>query len=107
MPDPQPTIQINNPPASQSPDHDLLLTFKAEVSTKLDRVISDVKDLKNDSLSRVATLEEEKASEKDFIDYCEKNDARYDQLSKLVYIGLGIVIALDFAVIAYLTYFRK
>ena len=47
-------------------DHDLLLTFKAEVSTKLDRVISDVKELKDNVAARVSALEEEKLNQKEF-----------------------------------------
>jgi hypothetical protein len=54
-----PTTQINFTPA-QSNDRDLLLTIKAEMGTKLDRVISDVKDLKDDLTSRVSDLENQK-----------------------------------------------
>ena len=88
-------------------DHDLLLTFKAEVSTKLDRVISDVKELKDNVAARVSALEEEKTNKKDFDQYTENTDKKIDVLSRLVYIGLGIVIALNFAILAYINYYHK
>lgn len=44
----------------QTNDHDLLIAMKAEFSTKLDRVILDVKDLKDNTAKRVHDLEEEK-----------------------------------------------
>jgi hypothetical protein len=66
MPD-APTVQINNPPPNN--DHDLLLTIKAEMGTKLDRVIADVKDLKDDLASRVSELEGEKLGTDEFTTY--------------------------------------
>jgi hypothetical protein len=94
---------MNDPDQS---DHDILITFKAEVSAKLDRVISDVKDLKDNVASRVSALEEEKVNESEFVEYRERNDDRYDRLAKLVYIGLGIVLTLEFAITVYVTYFH-
>jgi hypothetical protein len=62
-----PIVQNFNQP--HAPDHDLLITFKAEVSTKLDRVIMDVKDLKDDLIGRVKAVEDEKLSKDEFDDY--------------------------------------
>src|ERR1700674_5313705 len=98
MPD-SPNITINQP---QNPDHDLLLTFKAEVATKLDRVISDVKDLKDNVAARVSDLEQEKASQRD-VAAIQK---AVGQLQRLVYIGLGVVLALQFSLMLYVTFIR-
>ena len=68
----QPTTVINNQPAAHSADHDLLLTFKAEVSTKLDRVITDVKDLKDDLVARVTDVEREKLNKAEFDTYSQQ-----------------------------------
>lgn len=112
-PSQQPTISIQNTPNGQSGDHDLLLTLKAELGTKLDRVILDVKELKDNVAARVTDLEQEKMSKEEFDDFKEatmkRQDATDEVISgqqKLVYTGLGIVIALDFAIYVYVTYFH-
>ena len=84
-------------------DHDILIALKAEVTTKLDRVILDVKELKDNVAARVTVLEEEKASKADLDD--TNNDVK--TLSRLVYIGLGIVLTLQVALIAWVTYFHQ
>ena len=83
-------------------DHDILIALKAEVTTKLDRVILDVKELKDNVAARVTVLEE-KASKADLDD--TNNDVK--TLSRLVYIGLGIVLTLQVALIAWVTYFHQ
>lgn len=106
MSDPTPTTQINFPPA-QSNDHDLLLTLKAELGTKLDRVIVDVKELKDNVAARVTDLEQEKVSKDEFDDFKTDAGESIDSLKKLVYIGLGIVVTLQFAIILYATFYAK
>jgi hypothetical protein len=107
---PQPNIHIET---GNSSDHDLLLTLKAELGTKLDRVIVDVKELKDNVAARVTDLEQEKVSKNDFEDFkaaaLRDQDSTADALAslqRLVYIGLGIVIALEFAITVYITYFH-
>jgi hypothetical protein len=106
----QPTVQINNPPA-HSNDHDLLLTLKAEVTTKLDRVIADVKDLKDDIASRVSDLENEKLSKEEFDTFKTQNEAtRTDHEDRIrsntnwIQYGLGFAAAIDFILIVYQIY---
>jgi uncharacterized protein YwgA len=83
-------------------DHDILVSFKAEVGAKLDRVISDVKELKDNVAARVTALEEEKVNRKDFDELSDS----VTQLQKLVYIGLGIVLTLEFAISIYVAFFK-
>ena len=122
MPEPTPTTQINFPPAPHSPDHDLLLTFKAEVTTKLDRVISDVKDLKDDLASRVSGLETEKLSKEDFDNFKtefakdfdefkaeikatdEKQQEQIDFANNWIRYGLGSVGLINFILLALQVY---
>jgi hypothetical protein len=80
-------------------DHDLLI----QIATKLDRALVDIKELKDNTTARVTALEEEKVNKTDF-DVAAK---KIDSLERLVYIGLGIVLTLNVALIAYVTYFHK
>ena len=70
-----------------SPDHDLLLTFKAEVSTKLDRAIADIADLKNSTTKRVDALENEKADKTTTNDH----ERRLRFIERYVWGAIGIV----------------
>jgi hypothetical protein len=79
-------------------DHDLLI----KIETKLDRAIVDIKDLKDNTTARVTALEEEKASQKDLA--TTQDDLK--KLSRLVYIGLGIVLTLEFALTLYVAFFK-
>jgi hypothetical protein len=80
-------------------DHDLLI----QIATKLDRAILDIKELKDNTTARVTDLEEGKTDKTDF----EMAAKKIDSLQRLVYIGLGIVLTLNVALIAYVTYFHK
>lgn len=55
-------------------DHDLLIAMKAEFSTKLDRVIADVKELKENVADRVSALEIEKMNKEEAERYKEAAD---------------------------------
>jgi hypothetical protein len=106
----QPNIHIET---GNSSDHDLLLTLKAELGTKLDRVIVDVKELKDNVAARVTDLEQEKVSKEDFDDlrnaiakYQDDTDKTISSLQRLVYTGLGIVLAIQFALLIYVTYYH-
>ena len=109
MPD-QPNIHIET---GNSSDHDILLTLKAELGTKLDRVIVDVKELKDNFAARVTDLEQEKVSKEDFDEFKEAIAKYQDDIGKtlfplqrLVYIGFGIVLAIQFALLIYVTYYH-
>jgi hypothetical protein len=46
-------------------DHDFLLTFSAEVKTKLNAISDDIKELKDGTSTRIAALENEKLNTRD------------------------------------------
>lgn len=118
QPNQQPNISITNA-QPQSGDHDLLLTLKAEVTTKLDRVISDVKDLKDDTVARIGALEQEKLNRtvfetykaqatKDFEEYKKTTDSTIVDLTKTarslqnwLYYGLGFCAAIEAGLVIY------
>jgi hypothetical protein len=45
--------------------------------------------------------------ESDFKEYRKTNDARVSSLQRLVYIGLGILLAIQFILIVYVTYLKQ
>jgi N12 class adenine-specific DNA methylase len=107
-PQTQPTISIQNTPQA-SGDHDLLI----QIATKMDRAISDIKDLKDNTTARVTSLEEEKVNERDFKEYRDANDTRMDALSKKldkvyswVLLGLGGLGVIEFGLQLYTNYFK-
>ena len=82
-------------------DHDLLIAMKSEFGTKLDRVINDVKDLNNNLVSRVDTLERTQvgrdkcdAMHKGVIDKFKEYDDRIDALEKwrAYVLGIGAIV---------------
>lgn len=99
-------------------DHDLLIAMKAEFSTKLDRVIQDVKDLNNNTAKRVHDLEEEKLDKEE----ANRIHAEYDKINqdheirirantsfidnlKGRYIILGVIASILISVVVSLTVF--
>ena len=77
-------------------DHDLLI----EVNTKLERVIQDINDLKNNVASRVDDLEKDKLDKEDNL-IKELNDNQMDhekrlrRLERWGLIGLGVILAVQ------------
>lgn len=69
-------------------DHDLLI----EIKTKLDRVISDVAEVKTNSINRIEALELNKLNITEF----EKLLRRVEWLEKIAYGALAILGALEF-----------
>lgn len=65
-------ISINTPPATMtSEDHNLLL----RIDTKVERVIQDVADLRNNFSNRVDALEREKEDQKNALERHAKQEA--------------------------------
>src|ERR1700735_1871690 len=62
---------------------------------------------KDDHERRIRDAETQKLSVIDFETEKETLNNKIDTLSRLVYIGLGILLASQFAIIVYTTYFHK
>jgi hypothetical protein len=92
-----PSIQISNTPTS---DHDLLTRLDEKVTQKFDALTEKIDDLKENLIDRVDDLED------DLKDYKQNNDARVSMVQRLVYIGLGVILALQFVLIIYVTFFH-
>jgi hypothetical protein len=75
----------------QQNDHDLLISLKAEVTTKLDRVIEDVKELKDNVAKRVTDLENEKVNKTEFDEVRDDHEARLRFIERYVWIAIGVV----------------
>ncbi|HKF48320.1 MAG TPA: hypothetical protein VKB38_13240 [Terracidiphilus sp.] len=91
-------------------DHDLLI----QIATKLDRAILDIKELKDNTTTRVAALEQEKANQADLEEFKVIVDKRFDAQGKKldkVYswmlMGLGALGIIEFAIQIYTNYFQK
>lgn len=69
-------------------DHDLLI----EIKTKLDRVISDVAEVKTNSINRIESLENNKADKVEF----DKIEKRVSWLEKIAYGALAIIGVVEF-----------
>lgn len=69
-------------------DHDLLI----EIKTKLDRVISDVAEVKTNSINRIEALELNKLNIAEF----EKLLKRVEWLEKIAYGALAIIGVVEF-----------
>lgn len=81
-------------------DHDLLIRLDEKVDQKFKALEGKIDDLSDNLIDRVNQLEN------DLADYKKSNDPKISNLQKLVYIGLGIVLALDFVILMYVTYHR-
>ena len=94
----QPAVQINNTPTA---DHDLLIRLDEKVTTKFEALEKQIGNLSDNLVDRVTDLEN------DYKEYRKANDARVSSLQRLVYVGLGILLALQFISIVYVTFFRS
>ncbi len=66
-----PSVAINNPPSAiNAEDHNLLL----RIDTKVERVISDVAELRNNFSNRVDALEREKENQRDALERHAKQE---------------------------------
>ena len=82
-------------------DHDLLIRLDEKVDNKFRALEEKIDDLSENLIERVNTLET------DLKEYRKTNDTRVSILQRLVYIGLGIVLALDFVTIVYVTFYGR
>jgi hypothetical protein len=92
-----PNIQVNNNPTA---DHDLLIRLDEKVDNKFKALAVQIDNLSENLVDRVDQLETE------FKDYRDNNDSKVLSLQRLVYIGLGIVLAIQFVLTVYVTYFH-
>jgi hypothetical protein len=90
-------------------DHDLLI----QIATKLDRAISDINELKDNTTARVTALEQEKLNQTEFIDYKEQTDKilvaygiKLDKVSSWVLMGIGALGVFEFIIQIYTNYFK-
>jgi hypothetical protein len=79
-------------------DHDILVSFKAEVGTKLDRAIYDIRDLKDNLVSDVAQLKAEKASQKQVDDI----ERRLTPIERYYWIAVGALAIIDILISYYI-----
>ena len=82
-----------------SPDHDLLIRLDEKVDTKFKALEEKIDNLSDNLVDRVNDLEDQ------LKDYRKTNDTKVANVQRLVYIGLGIVLSLQFVMIIYVTYF--
>ena len=87
-------------PQSPTSDHDLLIRLDQKVESKFEALEDKIDNLSDNLIDRVNDLEG------DLKDYRKTNDTRVASLQRLVYIGLGVVLAIQFVLIIYVTYFR-
>jgi hypothetical protein len=80
-------------------DHDLLIRLDEKVDNKFRALEEKIDNLSDNLVDRVNDLEDQ------LKDYRKTNDSKVANLQRLVYIGLGIVLSLQFVMIIYVTYF--
>lgn len=88
------------PQSPAASDHDLLIRLDQKVESKFEALEDKIDNLSDNLVDRVNDLEG------DLKDYRKTNDSRVASLQRLVYIGLGVVLAIQFVLIIYVTYFR-
>jgi len=91
-------------------DHDLLI----QIGTKLDRAILDIKELKDNTTSRVTALESEKLNWRDFVERRKNADMlhgdhekRLRRLERWGFLALGALGIIEIITNLYVAYFRK
>jgi len=79
-----------------------------QIATKMDRAISDIKEIKDNTTARVTALEEEKVNSADFeefkkatLDMFEKQGKKLDRVYSYVLMGLGALGVIEFAIQVY------
>ena len=90
----------DQPTQPTTPDHDLLIRLDEKVENKFNALEAKIDDLSDNLIDRVNELES------DLKDYRKANDVRVSSLQRLVYVGLGILLAIQFVLIIYVTYFH-
>lgn len=85
-------------------DHDLLIRFRAEVTTTLARVLLDIKEIKDNLAERVDHLEAEKASKSDMANALAAHQLIHtDQENRLRTLEkMGYVMSAAAAIIAFI-----
>jgi phage-related minor tail protein len=91
-------------------DHDLLI----QIATKLDRAISDIKELKDNAAARIDALEQEKLNQKEFEGVRAAADKlhndhekRLRRIEKWGFLAIGALGFLQIVANLYTNYFHK